>query len=775
MEFVRLSIIIATAASLTLVAACGPKPKGRRDGGGGSGAGDLTEAGTPVQAGVLKVETTAPISYETALTRKFPANIEPECLAATSYSVPTLLAKDFLGIRYMRPEAILNEPYDQGGQAKVFGWAVQVFPNLPGNDFPADYSQLTADTLILEEPDFDGNTAPDGATTANFALRAETAFEMPVGRTIDFQVRALSVARLTIDGEVIFTTATTAAGGQPPTETYSKELSAGHHIAVVEFKKSNGNAIFELLMKFSDEDTFRPMTNTGATPFSVLVANEAEVDEDAEPFDPNQTRLSQWPSVAGTENITTCIRSVPDANHGGYGERSFVDATNVINVRELSTQSMVGAIPVADIKSIWTAPRTDTTNPLRSISFGEGTVGVSLSNNQTFGFDLTEFLPDGEHGAVQSKMLGAHSSPERSMALIHTVTNLGSYLLSIIYDPASGTVRGLLRQPPSDWPAVIRNAGILGEFALITVDGSLFAIKIIGSQIIPIETGVTGRASILGESLYQLSDTGMMAQINIRELGAAISAIAAPEAEAEADPEATEEAPAPVAPIVTSNQFDLGSDYTDLKSLWVDPFSQVWALGEDLKTLSPDGRGLAFFYPNNGKVYFTGVDQMESVDLEAGSDVVNSYEPTESVALRSNIDPTGEANWFKVTAKLKDGTSFWGRLSREALTGDVFSGGSSQGGDGPIVQDPINPTPESASYATDIAPMIERSCLGGNCHSGGNPAGGLPLETKDQVQVKFGSVLGSVGPAGNMPLGRAKLNAAEIELLRKWRDSSYPD
>lgn len=69
-------------------------------------------------------------------------------------------------------------------------------------------------------------------------------------------------------------------------------------------------------------------------------------------------------------------------------------------------------------------------------------------------------------------------------------------------------------------------------------------------------------------------------------------------------------------------------------------------------------------------------------------------------------------------------------------------------------------------YETDVKPLFEKSCL--PCHGAGNPKNWMDYET---VKKYTKEILGSIKHSGNymdMPMGRAKLSDADIELVEEW-------
>ena len=710
----------------------------------------------------ITVQSIKTTKYQKKIVRKFPTKLKPVCLANTSSVIPTLLGDNFMGIRYLKPEGIFNEPYDQGGLALQEGWAVTVYDNLAGTEFP-DYTQLEAETSIQTIPNFDGNIAPGGATQ-NFALLSETAFDMPIGRSIEFRVSARGTSRLTIDDEIVFTTPVVAQNAAPQAATFTVDLESGNHVAKIELKHAGGNPIFNLEMRFTGEADFRPLEYSGATPFKVFIEEDTGDQSDPEKFDEEQTRLAQWPSVSGTENIISCTRSVADGNIREFGERSLMDPVQIVDIQEISTTAYVAPLAVSSIKSLWAAPREMTKNPLKAVAFGDGTLGISLADGNIFSFELQQFLEAGEHKDVRSKLLGAFATENQTAVLLHVSSNLGSWLLSLFYDAANGELQGSLRLPPPTWESFPKIVGIAGKFALVTVEGQIYGVAIDGTSSTKINSPISGPATINGNNLLQISENGELIKLSVDSLIATLDKITTAE----------------TSPLLEAETISAGSLVTDIDSVFLDPFSQIWLLNDGrLEVLNPEKANLAFYSPNNGQLYLSDIANITEVEVMAEGKLIEKFKPTKQIALRSAKSNASKASWFEVIITQKDGIKITANLSRRAITGKVENSGGYNGGEikGPIVKNPTNPTGPtgpSLSYAMTLAPIIQQSCLRG-CHDGNNPSGGLPLETKDQVQEKFGSVLGSVGPAGGMPQNRTRWTPAQIKVLTDWRDGGYAD
>lgn len=82
-------------------------------------------------------------------------------------------------------------------------------------------------------------------------------------------------------------------------------------------------------------------------------------------------------------------------------------------------------------------------------------------------------------------------------------------------------------------------------------------------------------------------------------------------------------------------------------------------------------------------------------------------------------------------------------------------------------------------YSSTIKLVLNNyGCSG--CHIGGNPSGGINLETYSSVKAVvdngrlYGAITHSAGFAP-MPNGAAKMNACDIKKVKVWIDSGAPD
>jgi hypothetical protein len=90
---------------------------------------------------------------------------------------------------------------------------------------------------------------------------------------------------------------------------------------------------------------------------------------------------------------------------------------------------------------------------------------------------------------------------------------------------------------------------------------------------------------------------------------------------------------------------------------------------------------------------------------------------------------------------------------------------------------------EDMSYANDVWPVINSSCVG--CHGGASPAGDIPLENYNDVAAaaaispgNYGSLYGAISHAsGNspMPKNSDKLSDCTISKIKAWIDQGALD
>jgi hypothetical protein len=92
--------------------------------------------------------------------------------------------------------------------------------------------------------------------------------------------------------------------------------------------------------------------------------------------------------------------------------------------------------------------------------------------------------------------------------------------------------------------------------------------------------------------------------------------------------------------------------------------------------------------------------------------------------------------------------------------------------------------PDSLSFSGDIQPIFTKNCIDSDCHSGGNPPGGLNLSEGKSYQVlskKGSGYLSTSDPKSSLlysklvtkndPMPPDKpLSSCEIESIRKWME-----
>ena len=82
---------------------------------------------------------------------------------------------------------------------------------------------------------------------------------------------------------------------------------------------------------------------------------------------------------------------------------------------------------------------------------------------------------------------------------------------------------------------------------------------------------------------------------------------------------------------------------------------------------------------------------------------------------------------------------------------------------------PIPPAPPAADYAP-VQAIMEKSCLGSNCHSTPGKSG-VNLDTEQGFRDSFRGVLSAV-KRGSMPIGRQNLSNQQIGTLEAFGASS---
>ena len=94
-------------------------------------------------------------------------------------------------------------------------------------------------------------------------------------------------------------------------------------------------------------------------------------------------------------------------------------------------------------------------------------------------------------------------------------------------------------------------------------------------------------------------------------------------------------------------------------------------------------------------------------------------------------------------------------------------------------------TSAPVSYALDVAPIFSQRCV--QCHSGGQPSGGLDLSSYSGLMAggatgavitpgdAANSLLISLVSSGQMPRSGAKLSPDQVSLLQNWVNAGAAD
>jgi mono/diheme cytochrome c family protein len=75
------------------------------------------------------------------------------------------------------------------------------------------------------------------------------------------------------------------------------------------------------------------------------------------------------------------------------------------------------------------------------------------------------------------------------------------------------------------------------------------------------------------------------------------------------------------------------------------------------------------------------------------------------------------------------------------------------------------------SYTSNVSPIMTDNCV--SCHSGGAPAGNIPLETYSEVKVQAdnGKLLGSIKHEAGyspMPKNQSQLSECDVNKIEAW-------
>jgi hypothetical protein len=89
-----------------------------------------------------------------------------------------------------------------------------------------------------------------------------------------------------------------------------------------------------------------------------------------------------------------------------------------------------------------------------------------------------------------------------------------------------------------------------------------------------------------------------------------------------------------------------------------------------------------------------------------------------------------------------------------------------------------NTPPSSASYTTDVLPILRQNCY--RCHADANPPGGIQMGTyTDEKSIALsGKMYGAISHKPGflpMPFGESKLPACTIAIIKKWIDDGAPN
>ena len=87
---------------------------------------------------------------------------------------------------------------------------------------------------------------------------------------------------------------------------------------------------------------------------------------------------------------------------------------------------------------------------------------------------------------------------------------------------------------------------------------------------------------------------------------------------------------------------------------------------------------------------------------------------------------------------------------------------------GPIDPDPNDPDPIT-SYS-EVAAIMEGSCLGAACHSAPGVKG-VDLDTELGLRFHYNKAMQTI-QTNRMPVGKPPLSAIEIQMLRDWFDGT---
>ena len=722
----------------------------------------------PITKTQIRVDLTDQGDLSPAISRKTPEQFAPRCLSSSSRLAPTLVVGDTLGLRQLRPDAVMEVPQDVPPILNP-GWAVHVHPQVTGTAFP-DFARLPAVSPIIQDrPDFDGAVAP-GNLTRNFAIRASTTVDLPLARTIGFQLTARAVARIRVNGTIVLTTAVSTAAA-PVAVTANVPLNAGKHSISVEYINGNLVPLFSVRMRLGTTGAYGLATPTGAVPFAV------ETPASPPPVqDPLQSRAIQWPGVAGSEGIATCTASTPTLNEKGAMEQAYTDVSNILRVSEQSTVSMTPPLKASDIKSLWVAPSSWSDAALVSAVASEDQIGLGFADGSTSVIAISELIQTQPDIANQVKILGAGQStaPDTSastLVLVAISAGKEQKLVTLQWSPASGSIRVVRRNAP--WKALPHPVATTATHAIVLVDKTLQGVALDGSKAHEFKIDLDIDAAVqAGRFLALWNKTGQIATIEHAAIDAAIRALEKSEAGLE---------------VATGSIQTMSSELSaDPGTLWLDDFMQFWTLDATktpaaITVWTRPSMPLLHFSSSEGVLWVDQPNKLSTIRIFGGDSLLidTAFETgAKMLALRSMLPKeAADHPQLAVTIRATSGDEYSTVLPTilvanwDSPRADPPSSSTTTTTTRPIA----SPPPVVVSWDRDIRPFIQRSCLGGGCHNTVNPAAGRPLQTRQELQDGIAAAIGAAGPNGSMPIGRRqRLSAAELQLLANWRTANFP-
>lgn len=109
----------------------------------------------------------------------------------------------------------------------------------------------------------------------------------------------------------------------------------------------------------------------------------------------------------------------------------------------------------------------------------------------------------------------------------------------------------------------------------------------------------------------------------------------------------------------------------------------------------------------------------------------------------------------------------------------VFASCNDEGGTNQKYLDAAVCTGVTASYATDVAPIINARCATGGCHNASSAKKGLNMQGYAAAKASFDdfAILCSINHdsgCDRMPQGSAQLSASEILTITCWAKNGFP-